>query len=132
MNDANIHQSKYDKIRSKTYNRDKTDSIKYQIGDLVLNNISRQLIGNKKKFTSTWIGPYEIIKILGDKTYEIRKVDDETHATNQHERFLKPYKVSPYINTLNYSMMMIHKEKDRDYNRILNHIEKKLQLKTLS
>ncbi len=60
---VNIKQIEYDKIRSKNYNKNRKPLIAYNIGDLVLLNISRRLIGNQRNFTASWISPYEIIAI---------------------------------------------------------------------
>ena len=69
-------QLKYDFIRSRSYNKGKYDPLKYGVGDLVLVNIERRFVGNKKKFTPVWIGPYEIIKIV-DRMVVVRDIGNE-------------------------------------------------------
>ena len=83
---------------------------------MVLLNISGRLIG-----------PFEIIEI-NDKQCKIRDVDNESNIQITNFRFIKPYKVSPYMHILNTCMIMMTKEdrKDvRDYERIIGYIHKK-------
>ena len=127
-NNANNNQSKYDRSRIKTYNKNRYKEIAYEVGDIVLNNVKRRLIGNKSKFTETWTGPYEIIEKINDKQYKIRNIDNNNEEL-QNIKFLKPYVVSPYTNVMNRAMAMIEREdKDRDYNKIIQYAQKKKQM----
>ena len=104
-NNANTNQSHYDRIRSKSYNRDKSLPHEYEVGDLVLINISRRLTGNKAKLTPTWHGPHEIIRVIfPNKTYEIREVGNDSHIQEINIKFIKAYKTTPYVMIMNYVM----------------------------
>ena len=48
---ANCNPERYDQTRTKAYNNNRSRAVDYQVGDLVLNNITRRVIGNKMKFT---------------------------------------------------------------------------------
>ena len=75
LNDANATQIKYDQSRSSTYNKGRHKEVKYEVGDIVLSNIRRRMIGNKSKFTESWTGPFEIIEVINNKQYRIRDID---------------------------------------------------------
>ena len=99
--DANTNQYKYDQIRSKSYNKKRIKSHKYEIGDLIMINWSNRLTGNKKKLSPTWQGPYEIIKVITEnKAYEAREVGNEGNIQKINVKFMKPYIKSPYIAVL--------------------------------
>ena len=91
-----------------------------------MNNVSRRMIGNKAKFNASWTGPFEIIRIVNDKTCEIREVGNEGNVEIQNIRFLKPYKVSPYTNIMNTAMMMMERsDNKREYDKIIQYAQKK-------
>ena len=99
------HQSNYDHIRSKAYNKGRAPAHKYEIGDLVLVNMSRRTTGNQSKLTPTWHGPHEIIHIIiPDKVFKICEVGNESHIQQINIKLIKPYKASPYMMIMNYTM----------------------------
>ena len=127
LNDANAKQLKYDASRQRTYNKGRSKEIKYEIGDIVLSNIRRRLIGNKAKFTESWAGPCEIIKIVNDKQCKIRYIDTGNEEL-QNIKFLKPYIVTPYRNVMSKAMMMIEKnDTNRDYDKIIKYVQRTKQ-----
>ena len=127
-NNANVNQSKYDQSRIRTYNKNRYKEITYQVGDIVLSNIRRRLIGNKAKFTQTWTGPFEIIEIVNNNQYKIRNIDNN-NVEYQNVKFLKPYTVSPYTNLMNRAMTMIERDNnDRDYQKIIDYAQKKKKM----
>ena len=128
MDKANQNQRKYDQSRTKTYNKGRNKEIEYQVGDVVLNNIQRKMIGNKAKLTPSWTGPFEIIEIINDKTYKIRDIETENEEI-QNLRFSKPYKVTPYINMMNHAMMMMNKQDkhDKEYDKIVKYTQEKME-----
>ena len=104
-NQAINNQSRYDQIRSKSYNKNRTPVHKYEVGDLVLIDVSRRMTGNKSKFTPSWHGPHEIIHIImPDKVFKVQEVDNESHIQEINIKFIKPYKASPYMMVLNHVM----------------------------
>ena len=105
-NRANERQQKYDESRSKSYNKTKRQSISYQIGDYVMIDVHRQQIGNVKKFRPSWIGPFEIVKIIDDKQFHVSEVGNEKNVQKVNIRFIKPYKSSPYVNIIEICFIM--------------------------
>ena len=103
QNKANINQSRYDKVRSKSYNKKRCVPYSYEIGDLILIDWSRRLTGNASKLKPTWQGPYEVIEIvIPTKTYKVREVGNEQNVQQVNIRMMKIYKSSPYLNIINY------------------------------
>ena len=128
-NNAIFNQDKYDKIRIKTFNKHRKIPFEYNVGDNVLINIKRRYVGNKSKFTPTWIGPFEIIHI-NDKQYTVREINNDNNIQKINVRFIKPYRISPYITILNKSLLMIKNDDKidglRNYNKIYQYIIKRL------
>ena len=103
QNKAIQHQTNYDHIRSKSFNKSRSPVHKYEVGDLILIDVSRRTTGNRSKFTPTWHGPHEIIHIIfPDKVYKIREIGNESHIQEINIKFIKPYKISPYMMILNH------------------------------
>jgi len=123
-NHANQQQQRYDRNRSRSYNKTKNESISYQVGDYVMIDIHRQQIGNIKKFQPSWIGPFEIIKIIDDKQYHVSEVGNESNVQRVNIRFMKPYKSSPYVNIIQKCFLMMNKQSS---DVILNYIRNKYQ-----
>ena len=123
-NQANEYQNKYDKNRSKSYDKSKNESIRYQIGDYVMIDITRHQVGNIKKFRPSWIGPFEIIKIIDNKQYHVSEVGNEKNVQKVNIRFMKPYKSSPYVNIIKKCFLMDNTQLSDD---ILNYIKNKYQ-----
>ena len=125
QNKAIASQSNYDHIRSKSYNRNRSPAHKYEVGDLVLINISRRTTENQSKLNPTWHGPHEIIHIIiPDKVFKISEVGNETHTQQINIKLIKPYKASPYIMTMNYIMDNPHIQS--------NHINQYIQYRKLT
>ena len=123
---ANANQQRYDKTRTKSYNKHRNPLHKYEIGDLVLINQSRRLHGNEKKLSPAWDGPFEIIKITdNDKSFHVREVGNEANLQRVNVRFIKPYTISPYITVMSHSINVLNTDFNRSYDRIVKYIEKR-------
>ena len=120
-NQANMHQKRYERARSKAYNKKRTDAIQYSVGDAVLIDVQRRLVGNAKKLRPTWIGPFEITENIDNKQFVCREIGNEENIQKVNLRQLKPYKISPYLNVLShcYSLM------DTRVNRIISYVRNK-------
>ena len=117
-----------DRIRSKSYNKNERDPTKYQVGDLILVDISRHTAGNKNKFTPTWHGPHEIIRVISpSKVFEIREIGNIDHIQQINIKFMKPYKASPYVIALNH----INDHPEIPSNRIAQYINSRKLSKCL-
>ena len=102
-NEAISNQINYDKIRTKSRNKSNNKCVEYEVGDLILVNISRRMIGNKSKLNPTWHGPHEIIEIIyPQKVFKIREIGNISHVQQININLIKPYKASPYIMVLNF------------------------------
>ncbi len=123
-NAANLRQNKYRVSRSATYNKDRIDSIEYEIGDVVLIDVARRLVGNEKKLKPSWIGPFEIFNIV-DKQYWCREIGNESNIQKVNLRMIKPYKSSPYINVLNRCLLMMDKSDDPMPQRFIDYTRRK-------
>ena len=123
-NQALEKQEKYDKTRYKSINKDRKSAIEYEIGDYVLIDVHRERVGNVKKFTPTWIGPFEIIKIM-DKQFVVREIGNDTNVRKVNIRYIKPYKSSPYINLINLCLFMMNKSNLKIYKVALMYIRNK-------
>ena len=106
INNAAIqNQCKYDQIRTKSYNKKRNKVHQYEIGDLILVDISRRTHGNESKLNPTWHGPHEIIRIISpNKVFQIREIGNISNVQRINIRLIKPYKASPYITMLNYAI----------------------------
>ncbi len=123
-NNVNVKQMQYDKNRSKSFNKSRIPELKYNIGDLVLLNITRRLIGNRKKFSASWIGPFEIVDIK-DKQYKLRDIDDENHIELTNSKFIKPYKTTPY-NFIRNKLAMMNTINGLDVNKVMLYMVRKM------
>lgn len=63
---------------------------KYKVNDLVLRHKPR-LLGERKKFSLPWIGPYKIIKVLNEVNYQIISLKDSSDEHIVHASQIKPY-----------------------------------------
>eukprot|EP01083_Nonionella_stella_P268826 909076_1 len=117
------HQRKYDTRRSKNYNKNRKDAIEYEVGDFVMIDVTRRYVGNRKKLSASWNGPFEIIRIM-DKQYEVREVGNESNVQLINPRFMKPYKSSPYFNAMTCCLMRMNDDEKR-CKRILKYINQK-------
>ena len=127
QNKAINNQKNYDKIRSKSYNKKRLDTHEYDIGDLVLIDISRRLIGNESKFNASWHGPHEIIDIIEpNKTFKIREINDIRNIQQINIRLMKPYKMSPCINLFNYMKDYPNLKAEEKSNKIIKYIQCKI------
>ena len=121
-NTSIFNQQNYDKIRLKSINKSRNKSIEYEIGDLILINVSRRMIGNKSKLTASWHGPHEIIKIISpNKVFQVREIGNPTHVQQINVNLIKPYKSSPYLMIINY----IEDNPSFPSNNVINYINHK-------
>ena len=74
LNKANLAQEHYDKIRAKSYNKNKIEEYDdgISVGSKVLYNIAKHFVGTKRKIGSKWIGPFEVVKIHKDNPNSIQ------------------------------------------------------------
>ena len=63
---------------------------KMSVGDLVLRwDARKDEKGKHGKFSNLWIGPFTVIKILGNNTFVLQNLNGEEIASPVNERFLK-------------------------------------------
>ena len=129
QNTAVSNQSNHDQIRSKSFNKDRPPIHEYEVGDLILINISRRMTGNRAKLSPIWHGPHEIIHIIfPKKTYKIREIGNESHIQEINIKFIKPYKTTPKMMLMNYVTTNISYKS----NNIVQYINQSIVLKTPS
>ena len=141
-NKAKLKQEYYDKIRKKSYDKNKNNST-YQVGDYVLENISPRLTGNEKKLIPNYVGPYEITQIFNNGANY--RVTDCQHGTESHvvsAKHLKPYHklenddipqslmMKSVINKLNECRTNLTILSKPNQSKSLQDINKKILLKT--
>ena len=86
-----IAQRAYDTLRKARADKNSKES-DFDVGELVLYNISQRYTGNKKKFTPHYVGPYEIIKIFNNgQNVQLREVENELNIFNGHISNVKRY-----------------------------------------
>ena len=123
-NKANMHQKRYRTARSKSYNNKRTSAIRYSVGDAVLIDVQRRLVGNAKKLRPTWIGPFEIIENIDNKQFVCQEIGNEQNIQRVNLRQLKPYKVSPYINVLAHCYSLVDSRRNQS-DRVIQYIRNK-------
>ena len=58
-------------------------------------DISQGLVGNKKKLTENYVGPYEIIDIYNNgQNYKIRLLKQGSEAFDTHLNHIRPFKMN--------------------------------------
>ena len=88
----------------------------FEVGDAVLVDISRRLVGNKKSLTPKWVGPFEVVDIVtrddedsdvedgddeskGDQ-YVLREIGNEQNEKKENVHSLKKYHLAPFVELL--------------------------------
>eukprot|EP01083_Nonionella_stella_P029365 80848_1 len=70
---------KYDARRKKTYDLNRKEIPKYKIGDKVLRFVANTKVGNDRKLSESYVGPYKIVQIsnksIGANMTHRRKYD---------------------------------------------------------
>ena len=90
-------QQKYDIQRSRQSNSNIKDS-PYSVGDFVLYNIRPRLIGVERKWTDTYIGPFEITWISNDgKNVKLIEVSNPSNTISTVIDLIRPYKTQDSI-----------------------------------
>ena len=142
-NEAKMRQTHYDKIRKRTYDKNKDDTT-YQVGEFVLENISPRLTGNERKLTPNWVGPYEITQIFNNGANY--RITDCQHGVESHvvsAKHLKPYHKAP-IDDIPQQLMMEHTinklhecrtilatiTEGNEYNKTIESMNKEIKMKT--
>merc|ERR1719242_958079 len=120
-------QQKYKRRRTVSYNKRRKDSIVYNVGDSVLVDVSRKLVGNKKSLKPSYVGPFEIVHDVGGdgQQFVLREIGNETNEIKENVHALKPYKGAPYINVLQACMMNPRLPSDHDAEKIRNELPSK-------
>ena len=101
-NEVDKNAQKYSKQRTKSYNKERADSIEYVVGDLVLVDMARRVVGNDKSLRPQWVGPFEVVEDVGNKgqQYWLREVGNEGNKRRENVHALKPYRKSAYVAVL--------------------------------
>eukprot|EP01083_Nonionella_stella_P240574 840912_1 len=90
---------KYDARRKKTYDLNRKEIPKYKIGDKVLRFVANTKVGNDRKLSESYVGPYKIIQISNNrKTYKIRNIryGDEVKISLKHiKKYVEPKDTNP-------------------------------------
>ena len=142
-NQARMRQAHYDKIRKRTYDKNKDDTT-YQVGEFVLENISPRLTGNERKLIPNWVGPYEITQIFNNGANY--RITDCQHGVESHvvsAKHLKPYHKAPTddipqqlmmehtINKLHECRTMLTSISEANkYNKSIESMNKEIKMKT--
>ena len=92
-NETKEYQKYYDEQRKKYYKKYDNDKPEFEVGDLVLYYTGDQMVGNVKKLSSNWMGPYEITKISTDKlTYKISNLKNPNNYLMANINQIKIFK----------------------------------------
>ena len=84
-NTAEMHKKR---VKESFDNKVKKDV--FAVGDLVLkSDAQKDEKGKHGKFDNLWIGPFIVIKILGNNTFVLQNLNDEEIAGPVNGRFLK-------------------------------------------
>ena len=123
-NEVNKYQQKYRKSRTATYNKRRSDSIEYEVGDVVLVDVSKRLVGNNKSLNPQYVGPFEIIQNVGEsgQQFVCREIGNESNVRTENIHALKPYKIAPYLNVLFQSYRNPQCRLDHNSNYIIQYI----------
>ena len=64
----------------------------FAVGDLILKcDARKEEKGKHRKFENLWIGPFSVIKILGNNTFVLQNLKGEEIAGPVNGRFLKHF-----------------------------------------
>ena len=115
IGNANDTQKKYDVIRKKAYDlQRKKTTLELKVGDYVYYDISQRYVGNRKKLTANFVGPWEVTQIFNDEQ-NVRLVDcgDPAHHVTTHRDKVKLFQSkevhmvnAPQTNVRNYEIAM--------------------------
>ena len=84
-NTAEMHRKKVKESFDKKVKKDV-----FVVGDLVLRwDPRKDKKGKNVKFDNLWIGPFTVIKILGNNTFVLQNLNGEEIAGSVNGRFLK-------------------------------------------
>ena len=125
---ANSAQDAYDVQEKETYRKrfgQKKPPPEYAVGDKILINVARRLLGNRKKMTRAWMGPFEVLEVR-DQEIVARDVEDESKIETTNRKLVKPYHVSPYTAVRNRAVMMLEVGRDFDrWSRTIGYVDRK-------
>ncbi len=89
-------QADYDKIRKRAYDKKRHCTCKFSVGDFVLHNYASRFVGNARKFSPLYIGPFEVIKIMNDGVnMKLREIANPSNVFNTHIDHIKSYNAAP-------------------------------------
>ena len=99
-NEVRRHQQQYQQRQKKSHDKGRDDNVVYEVGDAVLINIERRVVGNKKSLRPKWIGPFEVMGVIGGddgEQYVLREIGNEANERKENVHFLKKYVLAPYV-----------------------------------
>ena len=85
----NEHLDKAHQKQKKYYDRFVNDVVKFNVGDLVLLNNERKLVGESKSFRVRALGPFKVISKFNDVNYKI--ISTEGKVQTVHYNRLRKY-----------------------------------------
>ena len=92
-NKARVQQKHYDVLRKKIFDKANDKNIDFEMGDKVFYNLGERLIGNTKKLTTNYVGPFEIITISNNsKNFTIQEVGNPSNVIKCHRSQIKKLK----------------------------------------
>ncbi len=125
---ANVAQAAHNERRKETYRKrdeQKKSPPRYAVGDKILINVARRLLGNQRKLRRAWMGPFEVIEVR-DQQIIARDVEDESKVETANMKLVKPYHVSPYTAVRNRAVMMLEVGRDFDrWSRTIEYVDRK-------
>jgi hypothetical protein len=84
---SQAHQARIKEIFDK-----RTKERNFMIGDLVLKwDARREAKGKHGKFDNLWLGPFQVVAVQDNNTYELAQLDGELFGAPMNGRFLKHF-----------------------------------------
>lgn len=82
----------------RTFNKKRKDSRKYEVGDIVA--IQKTRYAPYAKILAKYVGPYKIVRVLGNDRYGVQKIGDHVgpRTTQSAAEFMKPWKTNEIVN----------------------------------
>lgn len=111
VGNANAVQEQYDAIRKRQHDKKRKKAHhSLKVGDYVYYDVAQRYVGNVKKLSENYIGPWEIVEIFNDgQNFRLIDCSDGNHRITTHRNKLKFFKTSetllmnaPTTNLRNY------------------------------
>ena len=90
---ANRNIDHYDRLRKRTYDKNKTN-VTFNIGDKVLLSIGERFTGNAAKLARIYDGPFEVVNTVNDVSYKIKRISSHPMNQNLNDNILNKVKVA--------------------------------------